>query len=84
MTFVHQLEVCVLCAKPYTNIICSLFFSVWAKPEVTIQTEAEGGWEEKQPNAKEKRWKHNDPIQKEGSRANGYAYILTFLKKITW
>lgn len=53
---------------------CVHFFSsVWAQPEGTIQTEAESGREEEQPNAQEKRWKYHDSIQEEGSGANGYA-----------
>lgn len=56
--------------------ICSLFFSLWAQPEGTVQTEAEGRREEKQPNAEEKRWKHHDSLQEEGSGANGYVILL--------
>lgn len=50
----------------------SLFLlSLWAQPEGTITTEAEGSGEEEQPNAQEKRWKHHGSLQEEGSGANG-------------
>lgn len=54
------------------NISVYYFFSVWAQPEGTIQTEAESSREEEQPNAQEKRWKYHDSLQEEGSGANGY------------
>lgn len=54
---------------------CPLSCSIWAKSEGTIQTEAEGGREEKQSNAKEKRRKHHYSLQKEGFRAYGYASL---------
>lgn len=57
--------------------ICCLFFSLWAQPEGTIQTEAEGSREEEQPHAKEKRWKHHDSLQEEGSGANGYVILYS-------
>lgn len=49
----------------------SFIFSLRAQPKGTIQTEAEGGGEEKQSHAKEERWKHHDSLQKEGFGANG-------------
>ena len=51
--------------------ICSLLFSLWAQPEGTIQTEAEGSREEEQPDAQEKRWTHHNALQEEGSGVNG-------------
>lgn len=55
------------------------FFSVWAQPEGTIQTEAESGWEEEQPDAQEKRWKYYDSLQEEGSGADGYVINVNYM-----
>lgn len=64
----------LLCEQKLTEkYFFGIFFSLWAQPQGPVQTEAEGGRKEEQPNAKKKRWKHHDSLQEEGSGANGYA-----------
>lgn len=60
-------EMCVMVVV----FVLSFHCSVRAQPEGTIQAEAEGGREAEQPHAEEKRWKHYDSLQEEGSGADG-------------
>lgn len=56
--------------------LLSFHGSVRAQSEGTIPAEAEGGREAEQPHAEEKRWKYYDPLQEEGSGADGYVILV--------